>query len=35
MTGEQPRIMFLHYWGTGKAAELAKGVKAAVDTQAK
>jgi hypothetical protein len=35
MTGEQPRIMFLHYWGIGKAQDLAKGVKAALDTQAK
>jgi len=35
MTNEQPRIMFLHYWGVGKAEELAKGVKAALDTVAK
>jgi hypothetical protein len=35
MTGEQPRIMFLHYWGVGRAEDLAKGVKAALDTQAK
>ena len=35
MTGEQPRILFLHYWGTGKAEDLAKAVKAAIDTQAK
>jgi hypothetical protein len=35
MTGEQPRIVFLHYWGTGKAEELAKAIKAALDTQAK
>ena len=35
MTTEQPRIMFLHYWGTGKAEELAKAVKAALDTQGK
>ena len=33
MTTEQPRIMFLHYWGTGKAEDLAKAVKAALDTQ--
>jgi len=33
MTGEQPRVMFLHYWGIGKAEDLAKGVKAALDTQ--
>jgi hypothetical protein len=30
MTHEQPRIMFLHYWGRGKAAELANAVKEAV-----
>ena len=35
MTGEQPRILFLHYWGTGKPEELAKAIKAALDTQAK
>jgi hypothetical protein len=35
MTGEEPRIMFLHFWGVGPATELAKGVKAALDTQAK
>jgi hypothetical protein len=31
MTGEQPRIMFLHYWGIGPAAELARGLKSAID----
>jgi hypothetical protein len=31
MTGEQPRIMFLHYWGTGRTVELAKGLRAALD----
>ena len=35
MTGEQPRMIFLHYWGRGKAPELAKAVKAALDTQGK
>ncbi len=30
MTHEQPRIMFLHYWGRGKATELAGAVKAAL-----
>jgi len=30
MTGEQPRIMFLHYWGTGKAADLAAAIVAAL-----
>ena len=35
MTHEEPRIMFLHYWGKGPADELARAVKAARDTQAK
>ncbi|NVB80708.1 MAG: DUF1259 domain-containing protein [Kofleriaceae bacterium] len=35
MTGEQPRIMFLHFWGTGRPEELAGGIKAALDTQSK
>ena len=30
MTGEQPRILFLHYWGIGRAADLAGGVVAAL-----
>jgi hypothetical protein len=30
MTGEQPRVLFLHYWGIGKAADLASGVVAAL-----
>jgi hypothetical protein len=34
MIGESPRMIFLHYWGVGPAAELAKGVKAALDLQA-
>ena len=34
MTHEQPRYMFLHYWGKGKAADLAKSVKKALDVQA-
>jgi hypothetical protein len=33
MTGENPRIMFLHYWGIGPTAALAGGLKAALDTQ--
>jgi biopolymer transport protein ExbD len=33
MTHEVPRIIFLHYWGIGTAANLAKGVKAALNTQ--
>ncbi|MBD2935764.1 DUF1259 domain-containing protein [Burkholderia pseudomallei] len=34
MTGETPRILFLHYWGKGRAASLAKGVRAALDARA-
>jgi hypothetical protein len=30
MTGERPMIIFLHYWGTGPAEQLATGFKAAV-----
>ena len=30
MTHENPRMMFLHYWGRGKATALASGVKAAL-----
>lgn len=33
MTGEQPRIIFLHYFGTGRAEDLARAVKGALDTQ--
>jgi hypothetical protein len=33
MTHETPRIMFLHYWGKGKAVDLAKTVRAALDAQ--
>jgi hypothetical protein len=31
MTGESPRILFLHYWGIGSTRDLATGVKAAFD----
>ncbi|KAH0437580.1 DUF1259 domain-containing protein [Paraburkholderia fungorum] len=34
MTEEQPRYMFLHYWSKGRAVDLAKGVKSALDAQA-
>jgi hypothetical protein len=30
MTGEQPRVLFLHYWGIGKATDLAGAVVAAL-----
>ncbi|SIT43817.1 conserved exported hypothetical protein [Paraburkholderia ribeironis] len=33
MTDETPRILFLHYWGKGKAIDLAKSVKAALNAQ--
>jgi hypothetical protein len=31
MLHEKPKIFFLHYWGTGNAIKLAKGLKAALD----
>lgn len=31
MTGEQPMVIFLHYWGRGPAEKLAAGFKAALD----
>jgi hypothetical protein len=33
MNGETPAIYFTHFWGKGKAADLAKGFKAALDAQ--
>jgi hypothetical protein len=33
MTGENPRILFLHYWGTGSTTRLARGLKDALRTQ--
>jgi hypothetical protein len=35
MIGEQPAYYFTHFWGKGKAEDLAKGVKAALDAQQK
>lgn len=35
MTNESPRYVFLHYWGRGKAADLAASIKAALGTQQK
>jgi hypothetical protein len=32
---ESPRVVFLHYWGVGPTSDLAKGLKAALDTQKK
>jgi Domain of Unknown Function (DUF1259) len=34
MTGETPRILFLHYWGRGPAADLANAVKKTLDLTA-
>jgi hypothetical protein len=33
MTHEEPRIVFLHFWGKGRAEELARGIQAARATQ--
>jgi hypothetical protein len=30
MTGESPRVLFLHYWGLGRTVDLAKGLAAAL-----
>jgi len=35
MTHEQPRIVFLHYWGKGAVEDLARAVKSAQATQQK
>ncbi len=35
MSGESPRVLFLHFWGVGRTEDLAKGIKAALDTQKK
>ena len=35
MTNEEPQYVFLHYWGKGPAATLAKGLKTALATQGK
>jgi hypothetical protein len=32
MAGEEPRMIFFHYWGRGPANDLAKAVKAALQT---
>jgi hypothetical protein len=31
MTGEEPRIVFLHYWGLGRTDDLARTLRAALD----
>lgn len=33
MTNEEPRIIFLHFWGVGPTEKLAQGLKSALDTQ--
>ncbi len=33
MTGETPRVLFLHFWGIGPADRLAKGIESALATQ--
>jgi hypothetical protein len=35
MAGEQPAFYFTHFWGKGSAAELAHGLKGALEAQAK
>ena len=35
MVGEQPAFYFTHFWGKGPPEQLAKGLKAALDEQAK
>jgi uncharacterized protein DUF1259 len=35
MEMESPRVVFLHYWGVGPTVDLAKGLRAALDTQTK
>ena len=34
MTGENPRVLFLHYWGLGRSEDLARGLRAALDKTA-
>src|SRR5262249_52664944 len=34
MSQEQPRYCFLHYWGKGKAVDLAQSLKRVLDAQA-
>jgi hypothetical protein len=35
MTHEDPRYVFLHYWGKGSAQELARTIRSALDTQSR
>jgi hypothetical protein len=34
MTGELPRMIFLHYWGVGSTTALARGIRSALDRTA-
>ena len=34
MSGETPRVLFLHYWGRGKATDLAATIRKALDLTA-
>lgn len=31
MTGEQPRLLFLHYWGVERARDPARALRAALE----
>jgi hypothetical protein len=33
MTHEEPAYYFLHYWGKGRAVDLARAIQAALETQ--
>jgi len=33
MSGEKPKILFLHYWGRGKSTALARAVKTGLDAR--
>jgi hypothetical protein len=33
MSNDEPHYFFMHYWGKGKASDLARTIKQALDTQ--
>jgi len=33
MIGENPKILFLHFWGVGRTTDLARGIRAALDSE--
>jgi hypothetical protein len=35
MLSEQPRLIFMHFWGNDDAIKLAKGLRAALDKTAR